>query len=91
VLSYSDHNQIEWFTNGVKLPLGNCSTVNICSDNWLGSEGVWHWNLSWRCPLLCWADRSELIRLLDEISPNARSGKRVHCKIKFLTAAVECT
>jgi hypothetical protein len=88
VLSYLDHNQTDWFTNGLKLRLGNCSKVFFWSDNWLGSacfmqvflhlyvlvegrncsvedvgywsEGVWHWNLSWRC------------KLLDGISPNVR-------------------
>jgi hypothetical protein len=48
----------------------NCSVAD--AGYW--SEGVWHWNLSWRYPLLHWEepDRAELIQLLDGISPNAR-------------------
>ncbi|GAU43026.1 hypothetical protein TSUD_12810 [Trifolium subterraneum] len=48
----------------------NCSVADV--GYW--SEGVWHWNMSWRCPLLGLEepDRAELILLLDGISPNAR-------------------
>jgi hypothetical protein len=44
----------------------NCSVEDV--GYW--SEGVWHWNLSWRCPLLRWEepDRAKLIQLLDGIS-----------------------
>ncbi|MCI14202.1 hypothetical protein A2U01_0035331, partial [Trifolium medium] len=40
----------------------------------LGRAGVWHWNMSWRCPLLRLEepDRADLMQLLDGISPNAR-------------------
>ncbi|GAU51595.1 hypothetical protein TSUD_12620 [Trifolium subterraneum] len=48
----------------------NCSVEDVAY--W--SEGVWHWNMSWRCALwrLEEPDRAELIQLLDRISPNAR-------------------
>ncbi|KAK2453682.1 B3 domain-containing transcription factor VRN1 [Trifolium repens] len=44
----------------------NCSVEDV--GYW--SEGVWHWKLSWRCPLLRWEepDRAKLIQLLDGIS-----------------------
>ncbi|WJX16930.1 hypothetical protein P8452_06905 [Trifolium repens] len=44
----------------------NCSVAD--AGYW--SEGVWQWNLSWRCPLLRLEepDRAELMQLLDGIS-----------------------
>ncbi|GAU51597.1 hypothetical protein TSUD_12640 [Trifolium subterraneum] len=36
-VSYSDHSQTNWFMNGVKLRLGNCSNFNFWSDNLSGS------------------------------------------------------
>ncbi|MCH93938.1 putative ribonuclease H protein, partial [Trifolium medium] len=37
-LSYSVHNQSDWFTEGVKIRLGDGTKVKFWSDNWLGSD-----------------------------------------------------